>query len=144
MSTEENKAIVRRFFEAFAANDQATLKEVLAPDLVAYLPGDPDPLSREVHLDIIRRWNTAFRDLHFTIEEQIAEGDRVATRITLRGVHSRGDFLDLSPTGKQIAISVITIERITDGQIVERRVVFDLLSLMQQLGATSTPGQGSS
>lgn len=109
---------------------------------MAYLPGDPDPVSRAVFLDIIRRWNTAFSHLQVTIEEQIAEGDTVAARITLRGVHSRGDFLDLPPTGKHIAISVITIERITDGQIVERRVVFDLLDLMQQLGATPTPGQG--
>ena len=141
MSNEEIKAIVRRFFEAFEANDRATLKELLAPDLVAYLPGDPDQLSREAHLEIIRRWNTAFSDLHFTIEQQNAEGDTVATRTTLRGVHSRGDFLGLPPTGKQIALSVMTMERITDGQIAERRVVLDVFGLMQQLGAMPAPGR---
>ncbi len=137
MSTEQHKAIVRRFFEAFETNDQSTLRTLLAPDLVAYLPGDADPVSRDVFLDIVHRWHTAFSDLHFTVEQQIAEGDMVATRITLRGVHSRAEFLDFSPTGKPIAISVMTTERIKDGQIVERRVVFDLLDLMQQLGATS-------
>lgn len=141
MSTEKNKAIVRQFFEAFQTNDQVALKELLAPDLVAYLPGSPDPLNREAHLDVIRRWDTAFSDLHFTIENQIAEGDMVATRTTLRGVHNRGDFLDLSPTGKQIAISVITMERIRDRKIVERRVILDLFDLMQQLGAPLIHGE---
>jgi predicted ester cyclase len=135
MSTEKNKAIVRQFFGAFQTNDLVVLNELLAPDLVAYLPGSPDPLNRQAHLDVIRRWNLAFSDLHFTIENQIAEGDRVATRTTLRGVHNRGDFLDLSPAGKQIAISVITMERIRDRKIVERRVILDVLDLMQQLGA---------
>lgn len=140
MSTEENKAIVRRFFKAFETYDQAALKELLAPDLVAYLPGSPDPLSREAHLDVIRTWNRAFSDLRFTIENQIAEGEMVATRTTLRGVHSRGEFLELGPTGKEIAISVITMERIKDGSIVERRVALDVLGLMHQLG--TTPAQG--
>lgn len=138
MSTEENKAIVRRFFKAFAANDQATLKEVLAPALVAYLPGVPDPLNLEAFLAVVGRWNMAFSDLDFAIEEQIAEGDKVAARLTVRGVHSRGDFLDVPPSGKHMAISIVTIERITSSQIVERRVIFDLLALMQQLGATPT------
>jgi steroid delta-isomerase-like uncharacterized protein len=137
MSSEEHKAIVRRFFNAFAANDQATLETLLAPDLVAYLPGDLDPVTHDVFLDIVRRWNTAFSDLQFTLEQQIAEGDTVANRITLQGVHNRGDFLGLPPTDKPIAIRLITTERITNGRIVERWVVFDLLDLMQQLGATS-------
>jgi predicted ester cyclase len=138
MSLEENKAIVRQFFEAFQANDQVALKELLAPDLAAYLPGSPDPLNREAHLEVVRRWNMAFSGLHFTIENQIAEGDLVATRTILRGVHDRGDFLNLSPTGKQIAISIFTMERIRDGKIVERRVNLDLLDLMQQLGVPLT------
>jgi predicted ester cyclase len=142
MSTQESKALVRRFFEAFQNNDQAALKELLAPDVAAYLPGSPDPLSREVHLDVIAAWNMGFDDLHFSIEDQIAEGEMVATRTTLRGVHSRGRFLELVPTGKRIAIGVITMERIKGGKIVERRVVLDVLDLMQQLGAAPTPGQG--
>ena len=134
MSTEQNKAIVRRFFEAFEANDQAALKDVLATDLVAYSHGAPGPQNREVHLQGISMWNAAFNETHFTIEEQIAEGAEVATRVTLRSVHSGGDFQGLPPTGKQIAISGITIERIKDGKIVERRVSSDFLGMMQQLG----------
>src|SRR3712207_1164767 len=88
-TTEQNKAVVRRFFEAFAADDQAALSELLAPDLVAYSHGAPGPQGREAHLQGIRTWNAAF-NTRFTIDEQIAEGDSVATRVTMRSVHSRG------------------------------------------------------
>ena len=134
MTTEQNKAVVRRFFEAFEANDQATLNELLAPDLVAYSHGGPDPQNREAHLQRIRMWNATFSDTHFTIHEQIAEGDLVATRETMRSVHSRGDFQGLPPTGKEITSSAVSIERIRDGKIVERRVISDFLGVMQQLG----------
>ena len=134
MSSEQNKALVRQFFTAFEANDQAALKDVLAPDLVAYSHGAPGSQSREVHLQGIAMWNAAFNETRFTIEEQIAEGDTVATRSTMRSVHSGGDFQGLPPTGKQIEISGITIERIENGKIVERRVSGDWLGIMQQLG----------
>ncbi len=134
MTTKQNKAVVRRFFEAFRANDQATLNELLAPDLVAYSHGQPGPQDREVHLRGIHVWNEAFSETYFTIEEQIAEGDKVATRVTLRSTHSRGEFQGLPPSGKQIEVSGITIERIKDGKIVERRVNSDYLGMMQQLG----------
>src|SRR5687768_1366532 len=102
MTSEQNKAIVRRFYQAFAANDEGGLKEVLAPDLVAYSHGAPGPQSREVQLQGISMWNASFSDTHFTIEEQIAEGDKVATRVTMRSVHNRGDFQGLAPPGKEI------------------------------------------
>lgn len=140
MTTREaqNKAVVRRFFEASGANDQAALNEVLAPDLVAYSHG-PGPQNREEYLQEIGRWHAAFGETHFTIEEQIAEGDKVASRATLRAIHNGGDFLGLPPTGKQIAVSGITIERIQDGKIVEHRVNSDWLGMMQQLGLVPPP-----
>jgi len=134
MTTEQNKAVVRRFFEAFEANDLAALNELLAPDLVAYSHGGPGPESRETHVQGIRMWNAAFGDTHFTIHEQIAEGDMAATRVTMRSVHSRGDFQGLSPTGKEITSSAVSLERVRDGKIVERRVFMDWLDVMQQLG----------
>ncbi len=138
MTTEENKAIVRRFYEAFEANDQATLNELLAPDLVAYSHGAPGPQSREVHLQGISGWNASF-ETHFTVEEQIAEGDKVATRVTMRAIHNGGEFQGIPPTGKQIEVGGITIERIKDGKIVERRVSSDWLGMLQQLGLVPPP-----
>jgi steroid delta-isomerase-like uncharacterized protein len=139
MSTEQNKAIVRRFFEAFEANDQDAMKAVLSPDLVAYTHSSPGPQTREAMLQGITMWHTAFSETRFEIEEQVAEGDRVASRMTMRSVHDRGDFQGLPPTGKQIEISGMTIERIQDGRIVERRVNSDFLGMMQQLGLVSPP-----
>ena len=139
MTTEQNKAVVRRFFEASEASDQAALNEVLAPDLVAYSDHAPGPQNREVHVQGIRMFNAAFNDVHFTIEDQIAEGDKVATRATWRAVHSKGDFQGLPPTGKQLAASGTTIERIKDGKIVERWVNADLLGMLQQLGLVPPP-----
>lgn len=139
MSTEEHKAVVRRFFEAFETNDQIALREVLAPDVVVYLPGEAGPVGRDVLLDLIGRWGKAFSDLRAGIEHQVAERDVVATHLTLRAVHDRGDFLDLPPTGRRFSIDVMTLERIEGGRIVERRVVFDLLALMHQLGGSAPP-----
>ncbi len=138
-TTEQNKAVVRRFFEAFAADDQTALTELLAPDLVSYSHGAPGPQSREAHLQGIRLWNVAFGDTRFTIHEQIAEGDKVATRVTMRSVHSRGEYQGLPPTGKEVTTDSVTIERIRDGRIVERRVSADWAGLMQQLGLLPPP-----
>jgi steroid delta-isomerase-like uncharacterized protein len=140
MTNEQNKAIVRRFWKAFEANDQAALNEVLAPDLVARTPGAPEPLNRAMHLQGIRSFNAAFSDRLFTIDELIAEGDKVATRTTLRGTHT-GDLQGHPPTGKQIAATGLTIERIKDGKIAERWFSFDAGRVMQELGRAA-PMQG--
>jgi steroid delta-isomerase-like uncharacterized protein len=126
MSTEQNKAIVRRFFEGHAV-------ELLAPDLVVHIPGAPAPLNREAFLQVLSMHDTAFSDGHTVIEDQIAEGDKVATRITWRGIHS-GSYQGLPPTGKQIAMSATVVQRIKEGKIVEHWPLFDLLGMMQQLG----------
>lgn len=131
--SEQNKAIVRRFWKAFEANDQATLNEVLAYDLVAQVPGGHDPQNREMHLQGISMFNTAFSDRHFTVEELIAEGNLVATRTTLQGIHS-GNFHGQPPTGKQITATGLTIERVEDGKIVERWFSFDVTRVLQELG----------
>ena len=80
MTTEQNKAVVRRFFEAFEANDLAAMKEVLAPDLVAYTHGQPAPTGRDAMLQSVSVWNASF-ETHYTIDEQIAEGDKVAAML---------------------------------------------------------------
>ena len=141
MTSEQNKAIPRSFFKAFQTNDEAAMKEVLAPDFVGNHAGSPDPMNREALLQTIGMFSAAFSDQEYTIEDQIAEGDRVATRVTWRATHS-GDFQGLAPTGKRIEMSGIAIERIKDGRIVERWLNHDQMGLMQQLGLVPPPGQG--
>lgn len=140
MTNEQNKAIVCRFWKAYEANDQAALNEVLDPDLVAQSPSAPGPTNREMHLQGIRAFNSAFSDRHFTIEEMIAEDDAVATRTTLRGTHT-GDLQGHPPTGKQIAATGLTIERIKHGKIVERWFSFDTARVMRELGLVTPSSQ---
>lgn len=136
MSTEDNKAIVRRFYKAFEENDLDALSEVLAPDLVAY---NLNPQNREEHLQGIRGWNGIFSENHFEIVDQIAEGDKVATYVILRCVHSKASYQGVPPSGKQIEAGAVTLERIKDGKIVERRVNSDRLGMMRQLGLIPPP-----
>ena len=141
MTNEEHKAIVRRFIKAFETNDQATIKEVLAPDYMAHGAGAPGPLDRETVAQRISIFTAAISDLHVTIEDQIVEGDKIVSRFTWRGTHT-GDFFGLAPTGKPVVVSAVSIERIKDDKIVERWFSQDDLGLMQQLGAIPTPGEG--
>jgi predicted ester cyclase len=140
MTTHEaqNKAIVRSFFEAFSANDQASMLEVLAADLTAYTHGLPNPQNRDAMVQSIKSWNAAFQT-HFTIEEQIAEGDKVATSMTMRAIHNGGEYMGFPPTGRQAEVRGISIERIKDGKIVERQVSSDWHGMMQQLGLIPSP-----
>jgi predicted ester cyclase len=138
MTTAENKAIVRRFYKAFEADDQTTLKELLAPDLAAYSYGG-GPQNRAAHLSQIGGWNAMFSDTRFEIAEQIAEGDLVATRVTMYSTHSRADYQGVPPTGKQVVIPAVSLERIRGGQITERRVNADWLTMLQQLGLIPPP-----
>jgi steroid delta-isomerase-like uncharacterized protein len=138
MTAEENKAIARRSFTAWGANDQAALNELLAPDLVVHPSSSSDSWNRQTLLESISMFGAAFRDQHYTIEDQIAEGDKVVTRCTWRSIHS-GDFQGLAPTGKQIVISAFFVERIKEGKVVEVWPLYDRISMMQQLGLVPPP-----
>lgn len=137
MTSEQNKAIVCRFWKAYEANDQTTLNFVLAPDFVAQTPSSPEAQTREQHLQGISMFNRAFSDRHFTVDEMIAEGDTVATRTTLRGLHT-GEFQGQPATGKPIAATGLTIERIRDGRIVERWFSFDVVGVMRELASATS------
>jgi predicted ester cyclase len=85
---------------------------------------------------------TAFPDLHFTVEDMIAEGDKVVARITMSGTQ-QGAFMGIPPTGKHVAFTAIDINRIAGGKSVEHWWEMDALGLMQQLGVVPAPGQTS-
>jgi steroid delta-isomerase-like uncharacterized protein len=136
MSPEQNKAIMRRFAIASVVNDRASLEALLAPDFVSYQANGT--ANREEYLQHLSYYLTAFSDVSFTVDEQIAEGDQVVTRGTYSGTHS-GDFQGLPPTGKQFAINAVLFDRIVDGEVVEHRSQFDMLSMMQQLGVVPPP-----
>jgi len=144
MSTEENKAIARRLIEeAWNQGNLDVVDELMAPDHVPHhsLVGQQPP-SRELYKQFIVRTRTAFPDLHATVEDQIAEGDKVVTRWSVQGTH-RGMFRGHSPTGNQMTITGIVIDRIIDGKVVEGWMEMDSHDQMQQLGLNAQPGKPS-
>jgi steroid delta-isomerase-like uncharacterized protein len=89
---------------------------------------------------IVGVYRAAFPDLHLTIEDLIAEGDKVVVRFTARGTH-QGDLMGVAPTGKEVTVTGISIVRIAEGKIVEEWENFDALGMMQQIGAVPPPAQ---
>ena len=138
MSVEENKAIFRRIVEeGFNKGNLAIVDELVATDHVNHTDNVHGP---EEYKQFITMYRTAFPDLHMTIEDQIAEGDKVVNRWTSRGTH-KGDLMGIPPTGKQTTVTGMYVARIIGGKIVEEWGNFDALGMMQQLGVVPPPGQ---
>jgi steroid delta-isomerase-like uncharacterized protein len=141
MSTEENKALLRRSVEEIfsAQGDLDVADEIYAPNYVGHNPLDSEDVrGPEGAKEQARMYRNAFPDVRLNIEEQIAEGDRVVTRWIGSGTH-QGEMMGIAPTGNQIRVDGITISRIQDGKVVEDWELFNALGLMQQLGAVPTP-----
>jgi steroid delta-isomerase-like uncharacterized protein len=136
MQNGQNKSIVIKFLEASTASDQEAFKETMSLDFVGHVPGGPK--NREGFLQHNSLYAAAFSNAQYVVQDQIAEDDKVVTHATWRGTHS-GSFQGLPPTGKQISISAILIERVKDGKVVEHWSLFDSLSMMQQLGLLPPP-----
>jgi steroid delta-isomerase-like uncharacterized protein len=144
MSLEENKAIARRFFDAaWNRGDTATMDELVAADSVDHSTvggTDHEELGAESFKQIVGMFRAGMPDMHLTIEDEVAEGDRVVHRWRLRGTH-RGPIMGVPPTGKQLTFTGTTIVRIADGKIAERWANVDELGLLQQLGVVPPPGR---
>jgi steroid delta-isomerase-like uncharacterized protein len=133
MSVEENKDLARHSWELASQGTPALLEEVYAADLVWHEP-DQDVQGLEEAKQYYSTYLSAFPDLSFTVEDVIAEGDKVVTRWTVRGTHQGKIEAFGSPTGRQLEQEGITIHRIEEGKIVEEWERYDLLSFLQQLG----------
>lgn len=135
MSAEDNKAIVRRLIkEAQEGGNLGVIDELLAEDFVDHTPFPGLPPTRDGVRMVFAGFRAAFPDLSVTIDEQIADTEKVATRKTFRGTH-QGPFLGIPPTGRAVSFEVIDILTVRGDRIHEHRVVVDRLALMQQLGA---------
>jgi steroid delta-isomerase-like uncharacterized protein len=141
MSSEENKAIVRRFFEEVLNEKRLDrADELVAPDYLDHdaVPGQGPGLEGARQ----QRWAMYFAaipDLHSTIDDLVAEGDKVVVRYTGEGTQ-QGELLGIPPTGKRFRFSGICIIRLAEGKIAENWEQDDLLGLMQQLGVLPAPG----
>jgi predicted ester cyclase len=140
MSTEQNKAITRRLVEEiFNRGNMSMVDELLAPDFVEREELPPGmPRDREGVKLLTTMLHSAFPDFKATIDEIIAEDDKVVLRQTWSGAQ-KGEFMGIAPTGKSVSFGVIDILRFAGGKLVEHWGLIDNMSLMQQLGAIPAP-----
>ncbi len=141
MSADVNKHILRRFFEElFNTGDLSIADEIVADNYINHnnIPGEPP--GRAGLKAFVTLLRTSFPDIQFTVDDQIAEGDKVVTRLHFTGTH-QGEFAGVPPTGKPVKVTAINIQRVSGGQIQETWLDWDALGTMQQLGAIPAPQQ---
>jgi predicted ester cyclase len=138
MLTEQNKALVLQFYKAFDDRKIEQAFELLAPNFVAHLAGVPESLDEDGFRQFGMSFYSAFSQGQHIFDEVVVSGDRVVTCGTFTATHL-GAFQGLPPTGKQISLSIMHIDRVENGKIVEHWGQGDALGLMQQLGIIFLP-----
>ena len=139
MPASHNKALIRRYYsEMWNLWNFAKADELLADSIIFRGSLGTETRGRPQFCDYMRQVQRAFPDFHNTIEELVAEDDRVVARLAYRGTH-RGEIFGVAPTGKTIAYVGAAFFRIAHGQVAEGWVLGDLLTLLRQLGARSLP-----
>jgi len=141
MLSETNKTVSRRFFEeVWNKGDLAVINEIITKDHVNSGPGTIPglPNGPEGSKQFVTVYRNAFPDVHFTIDDQIAEGDKVVTRWSAEGTH-KGELAGLPATGKFSTVTGISVNRLVNGKIAESWGIFDEFGMMQQLGAIPMP-----
>ena len=144
MSVKEIKALERRLYEEYNKGKEAVLAvidELYATDTIQHSSTGQDIRGIKNYKQHVSEFSSAFPDLHFTIDDMVAEGDKVAVRLTGTGTN-KGAFRGIPPTNKKVTVSMIQIDRIIEGKFVEGWSRYDTFGLMQQLGLIPTPGKG--
>jgi steroid delta-isomerase-like uncharacterized protein len=143
MAAEENKEIVRRFWEVWEEGNLGLVDEVVGSDYVNHSPGmSNQPEGPEGIKAVVTMFRAGMPDLRVVIEDIIAEGDKVVMRYRIEGTHE-GELFGVPPTGRRVSIESITVERVSGGKIREHWRVTDALDMMQQLGAIPAPENGA-
>lgn len=139
MSTEDNKALAGRFADIINRGDVNAADDLYAPHYVHHNPALPEDVHGVAGVKaIFSMIRAAFPDVQTTIEDQVAEGDKVVSRWTMRGTH-QGDLMGIAPSGNRVEFVGTTISRIEGGKIAEVWDIYDALGMMQQIGAIPQP-----
>ncbi|MBJ7606908.1 ester cyclase [Candidatus Dormiibacter inghamiae] len=134
MGLEENKALVRRYYkEVLTGRDRELLAQLLDPSFVSHVPGGP-VVGIDVYAAAVEATHAAFADLVVTVEDQVAERDRVTTRWSASGTHT-GSFAGVAATGRPVTVTGMHFHRIGQGRLVEHWEELDQLGAMRQMGA---------
>jgi steroid delta-isomerase-like uncharacterized protein len=135
MSSEENKIRMHQLVEFINTASERLAVELIAPGAIFHVPGRGEPMvGPQGYLSIIAMMRGGFPDIQWTLEDMVAEGDKVAARFTMRGTH-QGTFFGVPPTGTKIVVQAMNFYRLSGGQFVEEYGQPDLLGLLQQVGA---------
>ena len=139
----ENKAQFRRIYEEmFNQGNLVIADELIAPDFLDHAAPPGSNRGPESMRQLITILSTAFPDMHYTVEELVAEGDTVAVRVTMSGTHrGPGPLQGMPPTDRSVRVAQMHFIRFRDGKVVEHRAVRDDLGLMQQLGVIPAPAE---
>lgn len=132
MSLQDNKAVVRRLYDAFSAGDVKAMDEAFAANVVDLLPLKGQAPGVEGFKERLTGLRKSFPDLSFTIDAIVAEGDMVAERATLRGTHL-GKFMGVPATGKQITGNMMAFNKFADGKVVERGRIINVFGMVRQI-----------
>jgi steroid delta-isomerase-like uncharacterized protein len=136
---EQNEALMRKQFEEWNKGNIEFFMEMTTPDYAYYTPSaNPNPNSREDAVESVKMFWKGFPDISFSIEEIMAEGDKITTRFVARGTHE-GEFMGIPATGKKIEMGAIIITRIENGKFAEEWEEMDIMGLMMQLGMELKP-----
>ena len=135
MSESENRAVVQRFLEEVINEGRLEqADEIVAEDFVELDPLPGQRQGREGLKEVIGMLRAAFPDMHWVVEEMIAEGEKVVTRFTWTGTQ-QGTFMGMPATGRSVAVKGVVIDRIIGGMMTDSRILMDTMGMMQQLGA---------
>ncbi|HYG09545.1 MAG TPA: ester cyclase [Pyrinomonadaceae bacterium] len=146
MLASDNKAVVRRFYEELWNDrkieiaDEIIAADCLTHQLISGVEESGAPRPPESMKQHVAAWLEGFPDMRFTVEQMIAEGDRVVTHCRMRGTHT-GAWSGLAPTGREVSLPMIVIQRIAGGKIAEDWVLVDSLGFYQQLGLVPATGE---
>lgn len=136
--SQENKKLNERWIQAFNERDWATEAACRTPDYVAHVSAAPGPLDFDGWGAFMSQFTTAFPDAQIAIDGAVEERGMVASRWTITGTH-RGEFQGVPPTGRQVSLAGVDFSRVVDGRIAEHWAQFDVVGVMQQLGAMPVP-----
>jgi predicted ester cyclase len=129
---EQNKTLIQRYFSAYDTGDPEAVLRFLDVKHIYHPPGGGQPLGYAARKDDEAVFFKAFSRIHTTVEDQVAEGDKVVSRVIMEADHA-GEYQKIPPTGKRTKFTFIDIARVASGRIVEEWAEFDMMSILQQL-----------
>ena len=141
MSTDDNRTLTQRFYEeVWNKGNLEAVDDIMTSDFVDHAAPPGFPSGPEGAKQVFTMYRNAFPDFRLSVEDLIAEDDKVVARWVTQGTH-QGELMGIPPTGKPVTVAGIDVFRIAGGKIAEHWAEFDMMGLMQQLGVIPTPGQ---